>query len=63
MDGAGSPENTPATLRGFPGSALTFCGRASIFGGTPVNKEKDKVSERFQSEMIPLRLDHVMMVT
>lgn len=59
----GSPENIPATLRGFPGSALTFCGRASIFGGTPVNKERDKVSERFQSKKITLRLDHGMMVT
>lgn len=40
MDGVGSPEKTPDTVRGFPGSPLTFCGRALIFGGVPVNTEK-----------------------
>lgn len=45
-EGTGSPENTPATVRDFPASALTFSGRASIFGGTPVeeeNKVRDEV--------------------
>lgn len=39
MEGTGSPENTPATVRDFPASALTLSGRASIFGGTPVEEE------------------------
>lgn len=43
--GAGSPENSPATVRGFPGSALTLSGRASIFGGMPVDENKSEVSQ------------------
>lgn len=39
-EGAGSPENIPATVSDFPGSALTSSGRASIFGGVPVHEEK-----------------------
>lgn len=46
-DGAGSPENTAAKVSGFPGSALTFSGRASIFGGVPEKEEKEKVKALF----------------
>lgn len=60
MDGAGSPENTPATVRGFPGSALIFCGRALIFGGVPVNKENNKVSEGFPRGMIRMIYDYMI---